>query len=107
MDSLTDLEVTKLCARAMGIPEWATFSVEATATAESEIYDPLHDDAQAMALVKKFQITCVYMMDYKTEEWTCEAFTGSGGRPQSSASDKSFNRAICLCVAQMQARSKP
>ena len=57
-------------------------------------YDPLHDDAQAMALVKKFDLVC-----------------GRDIAPPSSYFAESqmvctysddVNRAICECVAEMQ-----
>src|SRR3990167_7084848 len=57
--NMTDLEITKLCAQAMGL------SLENDADSRMSrdmlmfyegktyhVYDPLHDDAQAMALVK-------------------------------------------------------
>jgi hypothetical protein len=61
-------------------------------------YDPLHDDAQAMALVKKFRID----INSQGIDGTWEirrpitpVFYGKG--------NKDLNRAICECVANMQA----
>ena len=48
---MTDLELTKLCAEAMGIE----ISPVRHGDGDFSLYDPLHDDAQAMALVKKFE----------------------------------------------------
>ena len=60
---MTDLEMTRLCAEAMG------FKPVSTTTGETAVlcaamgglkhdfyFDPLHNDAQLMALVKKFPI---------------------------------------------------
>ena len=49
---ITDLEITKLCAEAMGYRN-------------SSHYNPLHNDAQAMALVKKLGVA-IYIGD---EDW--------------------------------------
>lgn len=101
---MTDLEITKACAEAMGFNYGVGYRSFNMKTMEpvgpeqilvgSETYDPLHDDAQAMALVKKFQLWI--------GGW---AFNGTvscsqGGEFVSSAN--SLNRAICECVANMQ-----
>ena len=53
--------------------------------------DPLHDDAQAMALVKKFNVTCIYGAD----TWLASTI-------ETSVDNADLNRAICECVAKMQ-----
>lgn len=95
---MTDLEMTKLCAEAIG-KSFSIFGPGANIqggyeesgyvilTADDGPYDPLYDDAQAMALVKKFPIDCLNAM--------CRE--GS----------KDFNRAIVECVAKMQIAKVP
>jgi hypothetical protein len=87
---MTDLEMTKLCAEAIGEYElWAN---------APEQYDPLHDDAQAMALVKKFQL-CLTIMEDGT--WMVEHVTNK--RFDSTSRDTDINRAIVECVAMQAA----
>ena len=84
---MTDLEMTKLCAEAMG-----------PSGRDERTYDPLHDDAQAMALVKKFQINIAWYevnMPRPTFEPTVYMWR-----------KKDLNRAIVECVAKMQAAKK-
>jgi hypothetical protein len=57
-------------------------------------YCPLRDDAQAMALVKRFGIDCL-IDDDKT--WLAGIYTPC----EFSAASKDLNRAICECVASM------
>ena len=85
MDNLT---ITRLCAEAMGHPDLDSYK-----EANDYPYDPLHDDAQAMALVKKFPEECLQAMTENLAEYAL-----SPSRPELN-----FNRAICECVARMQA----
>ena len=128
---MTDLEITKLCAEAMGYTVLDDFtdinpSVARMCCKECECYWPLHDDAQAMALVKKFGLQVVRYND------PCEPETMPLGMcaviPNShykypSLDDPNFNhspkywygtvnRAICECVVSWpikmrQAHSSP
>jgi len=79
---VTDLEITKLCAEAMGYRN-------------SSHYNPLHDDAQAMALVKRQGLHIVWQ-PMCPDIWKVDDTTHV-------AADKDLNRAICECVAKMQA----
>ena len=91
---MTDLELTRLCAEAMGYtgkppasPSDIVLFVTMPAShpmlpKETVRYDPLHDDAQAMALLKRFSL---YM-------------------PISILNSPDINRAICVCVADIQAQ---
>jgi hypothetical protein len=81
---MTDLEITKACAAKMGLSE------EQQAGFCESPYDPLHDDAQAMALVKKFYLTISRGLD----GWSTLGATGW-------VSNKDLNRAICECVAKI------
>ena len=87
---MTDLEITKLCAKAMG---WRQ-----TGHPLDVPFTPLTDDAQAMALVKRFRINT-------------SAAEKPSGKPAGwvawishvdEAVDANLNHAICLCVAKMQ-----
>jgi hypothetical protein len=95
-EAMTDLEMTKLCENAMGLDStkedarrkrldgaWRTYQ-------ETE-YDPLHDDAQAMALVKKFKLILA-RRHVMSDDNTVTVFR-----------DQGENRAIVECVAKMQA----
>ena len=88
---MTNLEMTKLCAKAMG------FAVDGSAgiLLPWRAFDPLHDDAQSMALVKKFRL-CVDGAD-KSGEWSAREWASG-----TFALDADLNRAIVECVAKMQ-----
>lgn len=102
---MTDREITRLCAEAMGL--WFGHSksddtdnlyVSSTGIAGPwVVYDPLHDDAQAMQLVKKFQLA-VYWIPDAEGGWAASYDFG----PSVSACDADLNRAICECCARMQ-----
>ena len=101
---MTDLEITKLCAEAMGfavikesksteLPAWVTVHDTSKAVANYD-YFPLHDDAQAMALVKGLGLD----IQRRTEGWHVYSRDNSS---QSMTYDDDLNRAICECVAKM------
>ena len=101
---MTDIELTKLCAEAMGDEEyppqeWWTmedrkcFHIKG-AHGLPWVFDPLHDDAQAMGLVKKLKLTC---------HWHEILYTWSVSTPEQKAiRDGDLNHAICECVAKIQ-----
>jgi hypothetical protein len=123
---VTDLEMTKLCAEAMGWkhlgavghdkPErhatkpyclfgcndwWLDPSGYELCCGPCQMhYDPLHHDAQAMALVKRFELQSSKM----NGDW-CVAFNFSAISDFKGhhASKVDLNRAIVECVAKMQA----
>ena len=96
---MTDLEMTQLCAEAMlFIPVIETgiegsFIQRPGYPREYIPYDPLHDDAQAMALVKK----CRLWIGGWTEDMVS---VSRDGKYLSTAVD--LNRAIVECVAKMR-----
>ena len=93
---MTDLEIRLLCAEAMGKP-----ANEPLAIFEGEgVYDPIHDDAQAMALMKKFKLQIE--THYDGDGWWLAKTKGSNSDLMCS----NLNRAICECVAKMQ-KAKP
>jgi hypothetical protein len=107
---VTDLEMTKLCAEAMGfdmvieqgavlwngdMPQWYAQKV-GRQPQDVESWAPLHDDAQAMALVKRFRPnisgggdTWSAYIDRKLQSF--------------GARHADLNRAIVECVAKMRA----
>ena len=115
----TDLELTKACAEAMELdvvltansvyivianepPEWTKQFASGGQTAIE--YDPLRDDAQAMALVKKCNLTIIRNSDDCHSFWTVTdtGFEKSGH----DVDNDDLNRAIVECVAKMQ-KAKP
>lgn len=93
---MTDLEIVKKCAEKMGAySERAASMIEFDAWADAMHYDPLHDDAQAMALVKSLRLTCMAapMAGWLVHGGQDEAFT--------SKQSTDLNRAICECVARL------
>lgn len=100
---MTDLEMTKLCAQAMGLPideqTTATISyrdkwhISIGQSIPGSAYGPLHDDAQAMALVKKFEISIRKIDPDRWDAWI-PLLPADG-------SNADLNRAIVECVAKM------
>ena len=98
---MTDLEMTKLCAEAMGykltrLPasEPAVRCTSRNGPEHNTAFDPLHDDAQAMALVKNFRLE---ILPDDTIYFRV--------RPQAiniCVQAQDLNRAIVECVARMQ-----
>jgi len=116
---MTDLEITRLCADA-AFGENALHDSDGSYEALESVnlfgtnlivqgrwarqFDPLHDDAQAMALVKKLKVYCAW--DEDLQEWETETNNGKSGTHEFRhwcAYGKDLNRAICECVAKMQA----
>jgi len=82
---MTDLEITKLCAEAMGLDEKTLQVLESGWTGRG--FDPLHDDTQAMALVKKLRLNCYY-----DGMWCSGPYLNDD-----------LNRVICCHAAKIQA----
>ena len=103
-ETMTDLEITKLCAEAMGleVPSWSVKATVLTVYDSAGVlsrYDPMHDDTQAMALVKKFKLN-IRPADW-LPRWHWRVGNELTIQPMSINTD--LNRAICECVAKMQA----
>jgi hypothetical protein len=114
---MDDLTIVKRCAEAMG------YTVESFGGSDRPFrlrdkdgdcvmgigsgwimskYNPLHDDAQAMALVRKFGLAIAKTVP--TGEWTASAFPGPYPTcTQGISSD--LNRAICECIANLKSES--
>ena len=109
---MTDLEITRLAAEAMGVDFSKGFgTITCKECGEIGIpYDPLHDDAQAMALVKKFQLDIVAPAGRKYTAWWAHQVIGFNFRGEPIVSyggnHENLNRAICECVAKM-GKAKP
>ena len=111
---MTDLEITKLCAEAMGLQHhvprdafdgefWVMvigYSIEDIPFVSR--YDPLHDDAQSMALedwltkrgtLVKTATKVTFTHDGTGETWSWLVFDNTGRRA-----------AVCECVATMMAK---
>lgn len=83
---MDDLTITRLCAEAMGWPKGAVCHPDSLILdGDTKKYNPLHDDAQAMALVKKYPAECIKAIDEELGQTI-----------------PNYNRAICECVAKMQ-----
>jgi hypothetical protein len=97
---MTDLEMVRLCALAMGYT-YSDGMAERTGregeweTSHRWRYDPLHDDAQAMQLVKKCRLSVGCLRGSGT--WNVV------GTYPAEAENSDLNRAIVECVAKMQA----
>lgn len=103
---MDDIKIVKACALAMGYtlcestPDtgiWIT--VFEDGYHHDERFDPLHDDAQAMALVRRFKLGL--LCDDRDNMWLAEEWPNYEGAK--CGADLDLNRAICLCVASMSA----
>jgi hypothetical protein len=98
---MSDLEITKACAMAMGYGEfeWKTPGILTGSNIPISLpsgaiqYDPLTNDAQAMALLKRFPVTCVDALD-NLVQW--------GPHTDADRQGLDMNRAICECVAKLR-----
>jgi hypothetical protein len=106
---MTDLEITKLCAEAMGIKIADVWNGKYVQIAEddpaamqylSPAWCPLEDDAQAMALVKRFGLR---IDKHELDGWSVRKDHGFN-RPPDQGFNGELNCAICQCVAEMQSQ---
>jgi len=102
---MDDLTIMKYCADAMGLKTVKGGSDEQFMYGEKGIvttyclYNPLNDDAQCFALVKKFEIS---IGRNQGVEWDVENRHSSFADDYVCVMNKDLNRAICKCVARMQ-----
>jgi len=102
---LTDLEITRLCAKAMGLLDEGvaptgngrTIWVRPDGNAQHYMYNPLGDDAQCFALVKRFEMRLQEPEGAHDPRWRVTMWN-----PRIVSQDKDLNRAICECVAKME-----
>ena len=101
---MTDLEITKACAEAMGITGWLTADDPMTTNAVGQFiepFDPLHDKSQAMDLVIKLNLS-IYESN-ADGEW-CVFQIGTNDL---DTLDTDLLRAICTCAAKTRGKAKP
>ena len=110
LNRLASLEITRLCAEAEGmtIPmlrweEGGYVLCIGNFVGRRCRYNPLHDDAQAMALVKKFNMR---IHEPSQDHWRAAIPNPQIGLDYTS-DEQDLNKAICLCVAQMQKAKEP
>jgi hypothetical protein len=95
---MSDVELIKKCAYKMGGDVSQTGS---TIRLYGAAYDPLHNDAQAMALVKKFELVLFRVHHPETPDirrWQARPYQNQN-TPTISSAD--LNRAIVECVANL------
>lgn len=109
---MTDLEITKLCAEAMGL-HYKThennddvnfnfpgvYLYDDGANMWHESYSPLYDDAQAMALLKRFRLE---IFGAYAPRWSVTRLNDDVAQVAPTIQSADLNRAICECVAKMQ-----
>ena len=91
---MNDLEITRLCAEAMGGKISQHFK-ESPMWLSGQLYNPLHDDAAAMALGKKFP----EIFSRAVQEWVWRLDHGETGFD--------LNYHFCDRVAKMQSAKEP
>lgn len=105
---MTDLEITKLCADAMGFDYARKVEMCPICDEYGWSWEPLTNDAQAMAMVKRFFLYIGHY-DYANEDSpdVISRWEVYPKEPQAirhlRGVDPNLNRAICECVAKMQA----
>ena len=102
--TMTDLELTKRCAEAMGIGVEESHGVLAAYAKHDqhlvmEVYDPLHDDAQVMALVKKFELAVAWSWAHRI---SVQPKPEDDEPIKHHCTHTDLNRAIVECVSRMQ-----
>lgn len=96
-----DLEITRLCARAMNysLEFWSvSLWFPADGNVHAKRYDPLHDDAQAMALLEHLRLCAEPYADI----WFVRTSTGKH-ESAGGGLNGGLKRAIVECVAKLQA----
>ena len=119
-NALTDLELTKLCAEAMGYSVMDNSKLNLFGDEFKQVHvlrpdhlplphvwEPLKNDAQAMALVKKLHLIIDSPMpDLKPGEFAVEHHTHwevyVRGKMDAETHNENLSRAIVECVANMQ-----
>lgn len=95
---MNDLTATRLCAEAMGINPLDMPICQQCEEYGTE-WEPLENDAQAMALVKRFNVHCIRHSNRGNETWWANT---TGGLFKQGVNEDDLNRAIVYCVAAMQ-----
>ncbi len=106
MSELTDLEIVRACAKAIGLREIRhpiapvePPSIYVGNVHSGAFYNPLKHDEQAMALVKRFRLQTDTLFD---GTWTVESCGWDEERDETiTVEDADLNRAICECVSRL------
>lgn len=98
MSERGDLEIVRACALAMGFdhivtPKHVMTRPEGSSLSYDRYYNPLCNDAEAMALVKRLKLDIEASFEGMSH-WNVAHENGG-------SSDQDLNRAICLCVANL------
>lgn len=95
---MSESEMTSYCATAMGI--------ETPAYAEAQAYDPLRDDAQAMALLKRFADKIIKTRNNgpSPHAWNWTVYCRTDPKHIETGAGSDINSAIVECVAKMHAK---
>lgn len=103
---MTDLEMTKQCALAMGYrtktDARSVAGVRCRDKGKNVTWNPLQDDAQAMALVKRFKLS---LNPHEKTDW-CEAVWFGPNDDELRVEVEGVNRAIVECVAKLKKSGK-
>ena len=99
---MDDLTATRLCAEAMGeqcviYAESIPFMLD-----NGSLYNPMHDDAQAMALVKRFGLS-ISTGTPDGDSWLVFKYAVDAAEYEHTTD---LNRAIVYCVAAMKQAKK-
>lgn len=96
---MSDIELVKACAELMGgiATELPDFDGLWLVGNNSYSYDPLHNDEQCFALVKRFGL-CISRL---SETWYVDASDDGDAATANHPAD--LNRAICECVSKLKA----
>ncbi len=110
---MTDLELTRKCAEAMGFTLKTLENGRTQVLQDGEVaymiapdfkiiqlYDPLHNDAQCFALVKRFELR---LQEPEAEPSNDRRWRVTAWEPYKTvAQHTDLNRAVCECVAQLR-----
>jgi hypothetical protein len=110
----SDIELTRACAEAIGLQQHTRDGIPQVASdhgiyvctdhgRDYDIYDPIADSSQAMALVTRFKLSVRY--NPFTDTWFVKKF-GVMGRKEIDVWHPDLNRAIVRCVSQMRTLKK-
>lgn len=112
-DDRKDFWLCKRCADAIGAdmgPDWDQGDyvlLGGHSGIASSIYDPLHNDFQAMALVKKFGLTLDPQEDEPPFTWRVVVAKDGDWDNQITGQGRDLNRAIVECVAAIDSSAAP
>ncbi len=108
---MNDLEMVTACALAMGLEPYALNGIAQQCGSDGiyvadkmqgrgySYYSPLREDAQAMGLVKRFEVKLTKRPKYET--WRAVSYSRDN-EVISTGTDRDLNRAIVECVSKLR-----